>query len=371
MLAIANDSGFAARGMRTSGRTQTGAPSRMRFMVETETLTLPIGNQHRNETPSQTADRIIGLIQGNAQLAGFTVRKFTCPLTDPHATDAARSDPVDLLIFRADGTPAFVDSLGSTDRPHQGLGGQTLTHAPALTAPDPFGRPFEVFPVGATSSISTPGQRLLRHSFDVPNCLNIYVFGARIMPPPGPDVFEGWSPHGNFHGTTTDVGPCVYLAENGVTNRPLALAHEICHPLMHVFHARFPKKTLPALPAPPPGAPPPVDTRPDVTELMGERADDVDAEDMSKHVSDAPILAVYDIPEEPAGLSFLDGVIPLAPDNQPATPVTRFHRAGAFYGIVRSNGETPHDATAAPDLPADQATAESQADSDEAAATGP
>lgn len=361
VLIIANIND-ATRGMRASGRGPAGRRSIMRFMVESSTLTLQLQNNHR---PEDTADAIIDLItRRTPALAGFRAEKFVLARHDVSAGDTARAAPCDVAVWRPDGSPAFVLADGSNDRPHNGLGPQSLHTIPGIFFANPDPSRGDIFPANTSFVLATPSQRTLRWNYFVPNCLNIYVFNARIIADASGNEFNGWTPLGNFRGDATDVGPCVYLSKPGADQR-LALAHEMCHALMHVFHAHSPNKQ-PAPPPPAAGAPPPIGR----TELMGEGLlDETDDHQMSRHISDAPIGAFYDIPEEPRGFSLLNGEIPLAPDGLPATPVLRLFRVGSFYRILRTNADVPLDPSVT-DLPVDQAAAEAQANADDAAAAG-
>jgi hypothetical protein len=332
LLAVANSLPDPSRGRHASG-TNGKAQSTMKFSVDGVPLSI---SPARGDSPGQTADKLIAAIAKNPKLAGYSTQKLSVKLPNPVASTAANpnSPPADVLVFKPDKTPALVDKVSSDDSPDpKGNYGQSLVAANTKGLVTTLGgaRYVRAIPIGWPGAAAE--QRALRYAFNTPNCINMYVCGDILYNELNNNLYDGWSPYGNFLNAFSDVGPCVYLGDNGV-RRPYVVFHEIGHPLMHSGHAKMPFKDAFIIEKGYPTNP----TGGSVTvELMDASVDSTDTFDSTFHVADTPISAWYELVEEGAAMTLIDGQSPTPTSKTKWTPVSRFHTVGAAYGIIRQN----------------------------------
>jgi hypothetical protein len=302
----------------------------MSFTVDGHNVTVPL---RRNMRPFDTAMAIMAAIAAVPALARYQVSMHSAS-RDGFTPNSTRSLPVDLTIMKpapaggGPSDPAVVRNAVSTDRPSGGLGGQTLESLSSLL------NAANELPV-ADGSEGTLQQRALARSYGTPNCINIFPVGSTLLRTvPSGGAAEGIGPHGSFHGHVNHTGTSVFVdSPTGVT-RALVFAHEAGHVLLHTFHLRAP--TTPLKDAPPAASA----GRARTIEMMDPQVlDDVDAHDMCRNISDAPIGPQYELAEFWPTIPVLDGTT--APAR--TTPVRRLHRVAGFYGIMRGVARVPLD----------------------------
>ena len=307
----------------------------------------------KGDSPEATADKLIKLMREAHELEDMTYKlkdyKFVKRVMQLRRKRRFnRSRPVDVFVFRPDGSPAKVDDAGSTDRWKAAYGPLTLEEAGPLL--DASGH----FRVGEPP-FHTHAERAIRRTYDVPNCLNFYVLvgAARIAYTNG-KTYSGWGPPGNYHEHDTEIGPCAFMTADSL-DMSLIIAHEIGHSQMHCGHASWPEKDAP------------VAGEAQTTELMDSPADAYDAHDMNRHIADAPIVAWYELlerdddPETPDDIVLVNGSHVVPALGHATTPVRRLHTVGKWHGIVRTGQKVytapdvtgmPHSAPEPAPLPA-------------------
>ena len=310
MLCVANLTP-AGRGRHASGvRNSTLDRSCMAFKVDGKQVYY---YPSQGDSPEKTADGIIAAITAHADLADYTCKKFEHKRSDVVAAANEVSNPFDILVFKADGAPATISDTISSDRPHPttGKGGQSLNRVMSFT--------LDNFPVGWPAA--SDEQRILRWNFSKKDCFNQYVVGTPLKGNwTGGGTYRGLGPYGPHAGYAADVGPVSYVSKEGVA-LPFTILHEICHPLMHVCHAKAVLN----------------DAGNKTVELMdGSGTSVADSHDATKHLSDAPIVASYELVEENSAVFLLDGSTSTGPPhNTITTPVGRLVEVGTEYGILR------------------------------------
>ncbi|MEN6426757.1 MAG: hypothetical protein ABFE13_15465 [Phycisphaerales bacterium] len=316
IIANATDSG---RGRHASGRRNAvGAQSVMQYHIDGTEFNY---NPSAGDSPETTADGIIAQI--TAGLSGYTARKFRHRRQGLVAVANQVSDPFDVLVFKADGTPAEVGATTYNDRPHHGVGGQSLHRL----------RPSDIninnFPLGWVPA--TDQQRALRWNFSRDGAIPIYFLRGLQSGTMNP---LGLGPYGDYGGWIADVGPSCYVARDGVTNYPFTIAHEIVHPLMHVCHVlNRPMKDAGG-------------ANTNTVELMATYVDNFDFHDGSKHIADRPIAAEYQIVDDNDNVHLLDGATPVA-GGAATTPTERLRTVGLTHHMMIKRNQEPK---LAPDL---------------------
>jgi len=341
MVRIADQTG--AVGAHASGKNASGGASDMGIKLAGKWV---VHRPTAGQSPATTAAAFVTAIANHTDLKklGYKAKSFQHRRTDVTVA-AGISYPYDLLVFDKDGKPVEVESAYSRDLAHGTSPGQSLARVQNMV--------LDNFPIGWPAA--SPEQRALRWNYYQDNSINIYILGSPLSGnySTPPTLLDGLGPYGKYKGYTTDVGPIIYLAKTGVS-RPAVISHEICHPMMHVCHTSTPKNdayTAGTVPA---------NNGAVTTELMdGKILTDTDTHDASLHLSDAPIVATYEIVNENDAYAVLDGAATSAGGTK-TTPVRRLHTVGGFYNIVRAFADPLKDPDVT-DLPADAKAAEAEA----------
>ena len=307
------------RGYHASGKTKGGAASEMVVKIDGREFK---HKPKKGDSPATTAAAIKRmLVKGGYKVTG----PFPANAAAIKAKRGKISTAQDLLVFKADDSLAVIQRARSNDTAAGGLLGQKII-ATRRTNIDAF----EVLKDGsAARDVRSVSRNYRTKHFD------IYVCGTDTMS--GPTACWGVGPTGSYDGWTmaADVGPCSVLCAGAMdaAQKPFNPTHEIFHPLMHVGHTQNWNPIEAA------------GGKPDRYQIMAGSTSTADKNtNVTKRMADAPIDVMYQVFFRKSDTFFLNlnGQKQDTPIKKflwmkhtlKDTPVTRFRRIGASYGLV-------------------------------------